>query len=128
MQEQRPQDHPRRAQARRQLRVFQPGHQREEHSLGGVLQEIGVRALGAVELLGFGLCFFGGSLSVNRCLGGWRESGGRKETHISLALFNGRVGVGVGDLGLLPGAARDDAVDEPQDGDGAQRDGDDGAV
>jgi hypothetical protein len=37
------------------LGVLQARDEGEEHCLGGVLEEVGVGALGAVELFGFGL-------------------------------------------------------------------------
>ena len=48
-------------------------------------------------------------------------------TDIFLALLNGGIAVRVRDLGGLAQAGGDEAVDEAEDGDGAQGDGNDGA-
>lgn len=47
--------------------------------------------------------------------------------YILFALLDGGVGVRIGDLGGLAKGAGDGAMDEAQDGDCAERDGDDGA-
>ena len=46
---------PQASQSSRQLRVLQSSRQDEEHSLARVLKEVGVSALCAVKLFGFGL-------------------------------------------------------------------------
>lgn len=53
--EQSAEENPESSQASSPLRVLKTGDQGEEHCLRGVLKEVGVGALGAVELLGFGL-------------------------------------------------------------------------
>lgn len=48
-------------------------------------------------------------------------------TYVFLALLDSSVAVRVGNLGLLAEGAGDHAVDEAQDGNGAERDSDDSA-
>ena len=54
IQEQRPENEPRSAQASCQLGVLQSRNQGEKHGLRGILQEVAVGTLRTVELLRFG--------------------------------------------------------------------------
>lgn len=51
----------------------------------------------------------------------------RATTHVLLALLDCGIAVRVGDLGGFAQASGDDAVDESEDGNGAQGDANDGA-
>lgn len=48
--------------------------------------------------------------------------------YVGLALLYGRIAVRVGAIGVLTETRHDGAMDEAQDGDGAQSDGNDGAA
>lgn len=123
VQEQRSEHEPPRRDAGGQLGVFQAGGQGKEHGLGRVLEEVGVGALGAVELLSAGLYAWTVSTDVPANV----KLVHGMVSHVRLALLDARIAVGIRDLGSLAECGGDGPVDESQEGNRAQGDADDGA-